>query len=157
MATHSSITAWKIPWTEEPGGLYGVPKSQTRLSLTPWHRAARPPSFNSFRDVIHYPDKEDPRLKRFTAVCSVTLLFEELSWTNCQLVQQFPLWWPEYPSSFPLLPSKTPRSMAYHGQNAACRFNWSLTVFRDMVLQFFRFFSDVHWGYVHASCSLFCL
>ena len=22
MATHSSISAWKIPWTEEPGGLH---------------------------------------------------------------------------------------------------------------------------------------
>ena len=21
MATHSSILAWKVPWTEEPGGL----------------------------------------------------------------------------------------------------------------------------------------
>ena len=29
MATHSSILAWKIPWTEEPGGLcivHGVTK-----------------------------------------------------------------------------------------------------------------------------------
>ena len=24
MATHSSIFAWKIPWTEEPGGLQSV-------------------------------------------------------------------------------------------------------------------------------------
>ena len=24
MATHSSILAWKIPWTEEPGGLQGI-------------------------------------------------------------------------------------------------------------------------------------
>ena len=24
MATHSSILAWKIPWTEEPGGLYST-------------------------------------------------------------------------------------------------------------------------------------
>ena len=24
MATHSSILAWKIPWTEEPGGLGAV-------------------------------------------------------------------------------------------------------------------------------------
>ena len=24
MATHSSIRAWRIPWTEEPGGLYIV-------------------------------------------------------------------------------------------------------------------------------------
>ena len=36
MATHSSILAWRIPWTEEPGGLQsmGVAKSQTRLTLT---------------------------------------------------------------------------------------------------------------------------
>jgi len=33
MANHSSVLAWKIPWTEEPGGLQsGVAKSQTRLS-----------------------------------------------------------------------------------------------------------------------------
>ena len=34
MATHSSILAWKIPWTVEPKGLQsrGVAKSQTRLS-----------------------------------------------------------------------------------------------------------------------------
>ena len=33
MATHSSILAWKIPWTEEPRGLVcGVAKSWTRLS-----------------------------------------------------------------------------------------------------------------------------
>ena len=24
MATHSSISAWKIPWTEEPGGLQSM-------------------------------------------------------------------------------------------------------------------------------------
>ena len=31
MASHSSILAWEIPWTEEPGGLYsmGSQKSQT--------------------------------------------------------------------------------------------------------------------------------
>ena len=34
MAAHSSILAWQIPWTEEPGGLpsMGSQKSQTRLS-----------------------------------------------------------------------------------------------------------------------------
>ena len=24
MATHSNILAWEIPWTEEPGGLWGM-------------------------------------------------------------------------------------------------------------------------------------
>ena len=34
MATHSSILAWEIPWTEEPGRLQsiGLQKSWTRLS-----------------------------------------------------------------------------------------------------------------------------
>ena len=34
MATHSSILAWEIPWTEDPGRLivHGVAKSQTQLS-----------------------------------------------------------------------------------------------------------------------------
>ena len=34
MATHSSILAWEIPWTEEPGGLQSMElqKSRTRLS-----------------------------------------------------------------------------------------------------------------------------
>ena len=35
VATHSRILAWRIPWTEEPGGLHtvhGVTKSRTRLS-----------------------------------------------------------------------------------------------------------------------------
>ena len=34
MATHSSILAWRIPWTEEPGRLQstGVAKSRTQLS-----------------------------------------------------------------------------------------------------------------------------
>ena len=34
MATHSTILTWRIPWTEEPGGLatvHGVTKSQTGL------------------------------------------------------------------------------------------------------------------------------
>ena len=38
MATHSSTLAWKIPWTEEPGGLpvYGVAQSWIRLSDFPF-------------------------------------------------------------------------------------------------------------------------
>ena len=33
MATHSSILAWRIPWTEEPGGLYS-PRGRTELGTT---------------------------------------------------------------------------------------------------------------------------
>ena len=40
MATHSSILAWRIPWTEEPGGFHyfssGQLLSRVRLFVTPW-------------------------------------------------------------------------------------------------------------------------
>ena len=39
MATHSSILAWRIPWTEEPGGLQSkrVAKSQPELKQLSTH------------------------------------------------------------------------------------------------------------------------
>ena len=41
MATHSTIIAWRIPWTEEPGGLQsmGVTESDTTERLTLSHFA----------------------------------------------------------------------------------------------------------------------
>ena len=38
MATHSSILAWKSPWTEEPGGLHGVTHGVTEswIELSNW-------------------------------------------------------------------------------------------------------------------------
>ena len=38
MATHSSILAWRIPWTEEPGGLQSIAlQSQTQLKRLSTH------------------------------------------------------------------------------------------------------------------------
>ena len=33
MATHSSILAWRISWTEEPGGLQSVGSQKTQTQL----------------------------------------------------------------------------------------------------------------------------
>ena len=33
MATHSSLLAWRIPWTEEPGGLQAM-GSQSQMQLS---------------------------------------------------------------------------------------------------------------------------
>ena len=30
VATHSSILAWRIPWTEEPGGVYSIGSQRVR-------------------------------------------------------------------------------------------------------------------------------
>ena len=38
MAAHSSILAWRIPWVEEPGGLWSIgSQSQTRLKHLSMH------------------------------------------------------------------------------------------------------------------------
>ena len=38
-ATHSSILAWEIPWTEEPGGSSGVTKESDTTIVTKQQRA----------------------------------------------------------------------------------------------------------------------
>ena len=35
MATHSSIPAWKIPWTKEPGGLQTPVRVRHNLAIKP--------------------------------------------------------------------------------------------------------------------------
>ena len=37
MATHSSIPAWEIPWTQEPGGLSSVGHKTVRHDLATKH------------------------------------------------------------------------------------------------------------------------
>ena len=36
MATHSSILAWRIPWTEGPGGLQSNPRGHKESDPTEW-------------------------------------------------------------------------------------------------------------------------
>ena len=40
MTTHSSILSWRIPWTEEPGGLQSI-ASQSWTQLSNWHTHTR--------------------------------------------------------------------------------------------------------------------
>ena len=49
MAAHSSILAWRIPWTEEPGGLQSTElQSQTRLRQLSTHAHTDP----KYREII---------------------------------------------------------------------------------------------------------
>ena len=42
MGTHSSILAWRIPWTEEPGGLQSMGLQKAWVRKIPWRRAWKP-------------------------------------------------------------------------------------------------------------------
>ena len=54
MATHSSILAWRIPWTEKPGGLLRVLKSQAQLKQLSMHAYTYIPHLkkNSCREFL---------------------------------------------------------------------------------------------------------
>ena len=42
MATHSSTLAWRIPWTEEPGGLWSVVSQRVGPNVVTWYAHLHP-------------------------------------------------------------------------------------------------------------------
>ena len=73
MATDSSILAWEIPWTEEPGGLQfiALQKNQIRLSNYTTTKALR----KFFRTQLNDPNSN--RLLCGSATCYVMKVKEE--------------------------------------------------------------------------------
>ena len=58
MATHSSVLAWRIPWTEEPGGLLSIgSQSWTRLKRLGMRACIGEGNGNP----LQYPCLENPR------------------------------------------------------------------------------------------------
>ena len=52
IATHSSILAWRIPWTEEPGGLQSMGLQRVRYDLTTkQHQQTTPWALSRFPEV----------------------------------------------------------------------------------------------------------
>ena len=55
MSTHSSILAWRLPWTEEPVGYiaYGVAKSQTQLKWLSTQHSTHKPTYSSIQNYLY--------------------------------------------------------------------------------------------------------
>jgi len=47
MATHSSILAWEIPWTEEPGGLQSMGLQRARHDQAHTHTHTHTPTYEA--------------------------------------------------------------------------------------------------------------
>ena len=63
MAPHSSTLAWKIPWTEEPGGLQSMgSQSRTRLNDFTFHLHALEKEMATHSSVLAWriPGTEEP-------------------------------------------------------------------------------------------------
>ena len=57
MATHSSTLAWRIPWTEEPGGLQSMGSQSERLTYTHRHTHTHLISTHSNITILCFKNK----------------------------------------------------------------------------------------------------
>ena len=79
MATHSSILSWRIPWTEELGGLHAVsPWSHKESDMT-----ERPTLMSGFRVIALYS-------QNFTSTVTVCFEFKFIN-LFCFLCREDPL------------------------------------------------------------------
>ena len=60
LATHSSILAWRIPWTEEPGGLWSTGSQRVRHDLATEHACTHQGPYQeaASREALRDCDKE---------------------------------------------------------------------------------------------------
>ena len=83
MASHSS-TAWRIPWTEEPGGLYSS-GGLKELDITKWLRL----DFSSVQLLSRVRLLVTPWIAAFQASLSITNSWSSLIFTSIESVMAF--------------------------------------------------------------------
>ena len=62
MATHSSILAWRIPWTEEPGGLQTLGSQKVRLGGIDLAHTRRQEQ-KLAKEIKEWPTEEERNIK----------------------------------------------------------------------------------------------
>ena len=71
MATHPSIPAWRIPWTEEPGGL--SPLGHTEVDMTEATQQGRTTEQNGTVLSLSSNGERDPFFESFAQLENLTL------------------------------------------------------------------------------------
>ena len=70
MATHSSILAWRIPWTEEPGGLQSMGSQRVKNDLVSKHTC-----WYTEIQLVSHTAVTTSNVAKFTSVLIICLLF----------------------------------------------------------------------------------
>ena len=114
MATHSSTLAWKIPWTEEPGGLQSVGSlSQTQLSdfTSTFHFHALEKEMATHSSVLAWriPGTGEPGGLLSMGSRSRTRLKQLSSSSSLKKKRCFSKWFSSYVGIFTETPEELPR------------------------------------------------
>ena len=88
MATHSSILVWKMPWTEEPGGLQSMGSQRVRhdLMTKQQHRAKNDKIVPLFlcRFILHILNLTRFKFKKEKEMAAhSSILAWKIPWTVC--------------------------------------------------------------------------
>ena len=84
MATHSSILAWRIPWTEEPGGLQSMGSQRVRQDwVTNTHTHTR-------THTISFADNSKRLVCLYRTGLLVQILFPWIQWHHTSFVSLLP-------------------------------------------------------------------
>ena len=142
MATHSSILAWKTPWTEESGGLQSmgfqrVRRDWSNLALTYMTVMVNCGLRKAFYDLPVNPSPywTSDWVVNFTGVsshpCDITLSPASISFLGCSISSLYP--WSPSPvdmSPYPLIPSHEKEWMQKAGQGGIyfLQFGWDFRI-----------------------------
>ena len=74
MATHSSILAWRIPWTEEPGGLQSIGLQRVR------HHCSK----LACKHVSHIQIKEIIQQNEYKRMSTLIMISEAIYCKDCE-------------------------------------------------------------------------
>ena len=84
MATHSSIAAWKIPWTEEPGGLQSIDGKESDTAEHPHKHTYEKTQRNILGNPVpqHPATSEISELQIVPHLCCIRLVPKEATNTS---------------------------------------------------------------------------
>ena len=89
MATHSSVLAWRIPWTEEPGGLPSMGRTESDTTEATWQQQQQSPVVHFFFYYFSLLCGCTGLIMNIFAVLGALLLFGHLSVGNLSIISTF--------------------------------------------------------------------
>ena len=82
MATHSSVLAWRIPWTEEPGGLPSMGRTESDTTEVTWQQQQQSPVVHFFFFLLFFIALWVHRVdyEYFCCLRSLIIIWTFISW-----------------------------------------------------------------------------
>ena len=141
MGTHSSILAWRIPWTEEPGGLQAMGSRRVGHNWSNWARKHTESKTNTHMFIT--------QIQHLIIICHIFLMCVYIQWTT-----ERKLYETLTQSSLPHQTPNMPRKTYIHEMNTGLKKQFSFLHFYHMSSLSLSLFI---WAFLSANICTFVL